>query len=454
MDNSLRQYLDLHDAHTALLDRGTPAPLQRARAEARRALEGQRLPRRGDEGYAYTSIDAMLAPDMGVNLSRLDFPADVASTFRCDIPNMSTLLGVVAGDVWHPTASLLRNLPEGVVFGSFRSVAASHPELLERYYGSTAPLDDPATALNTLLCQDGVMIYLPRGVRLERPLQLVNILRADRPQLAVRRLLVVADEGAQGSVLLCDHTQGSEAPVVALQVVEVVAGRGASLDIYDIEKSNAATSRHSLAWVRAHGEANVLLNTTTLACGTTRNDVTAWLEGPRAELRLTGMAIADASQSIDNATCVVHRAERCRSNQLYKYTLDGDASGAFEGSIEVTPEAPYSEAYQTNRNIVASPTARMHAKPQLLIYNDEVRCSHGAATGQLDADALFYMRTRGIPEPEARRMLMQAFMADVIDSVRFEALRDRLRHLVEMRYGSGAAPACDTCHPSSSSSPS
>ena len=159
---------------------------------------------------------------------------------------------------------------------------------------------------------------------------------------------------------------------------------------------------------------------------------------------LAGMAIGSGNQHADNSSNVNHRAAHCRSSQLFKYVLDDQSTGAFEGSILVSPEAPYTEAYQSNRNMLASQQARMHTKPQLEIYNDEVKCSHGATTGQLDASALFYMRSRGISEKEARLMLMQAFMADVIETVRMEGLRDRLRHLVEKRFY-GQQTLCADC---------
>lgn len=156
------------------------------------------------------------------------------------------------------------------------------------------------------------------------------------------------------------------------------------------------------------------------------------------------MAIGSDRQHIDNSSSVVHTGTYGRSNQLFKYVLDDEATGSFGGSIEVAHCSRFVEAYQSNRNILASTSARMHTKPQLLIYNDDVKCSHGATTGQLDDRALFYMRTRGIPEAEARRMLMQAFMVDVIDSIALEPLRDRLRHMVERRF-TGDRASCREC---------
>lgn len=156
------------------------------------------------------------------------------------------------------------------------------------------------------------------------------------------------------------------------------------------------------------------------------------------------MVIADGRMHVDNCSSVNHLAPRSTSTQLFKYLLDGSATGAFEGGICVSPEASFTESCQSNRNILASPDARMHTTPQLLIYNDEVKCSHGAATGQLDANALFYMQTRGIPEHTARQLLMQAFMTDALDTIAVEGIRSRLAMLVERRL-SGDQTLCGEC---------
>ena len=156
------------------------------------------------------------------------------------------------------------------------------------------------------------------------------------------------------------------------------------------------------------------------------------------------VAIASGEQHVDNHTLINHNAPRCQSNEMFKYVLNDNSIGAFAGKILVKPDCPKIDAYQGNRNIVASPAARMYTKPQLEIYTDDVKCSHGATVGQLDQDALFYMQTRGISLPVAQKLLMQAFMSDVIDGVRLDTLRDRLRHLVEMRL-SGDALICETC---------
>ena len=279
---------------------------------------------------------------------------------------------------------------------------------------------------------------------MEKALQLVNIFSSPAPLAAFRRVLIVAEDDAVLTLLVCDHTQDREQRYLASQVVELYAGRNARVEICSIEESSPATSRYSRMFVSQSEGSEVTLNNTTLTCGVTRNDFEISLNGEHCDCRLSGMAIGSDRMHIDNDTAIYHRAAHCHSNQLFKYVMDGESEGAFEGSITVTPEAPYTEAYQSNRNLLASDHARMHCKPQLIINNDEVKCSHGATTGQLDEDALFYMRSRGIPGDEARRMLMQAFMVDVIETVTIPGLQERLRHLVDRRF-SGSLGNCESC---------
>lgn len=444
MNNALSQYIELYKENAALIDANSAPVLNSLRATALHALDGAHLPTRRTEGYEKTSIDDMFAPDFGVNITRVNIPVDVANSFRCDVPNLSTLLGFVLNDSFHPTSKLNSKLPEGVFFTSLRQAAIEQPELVGRYYGSLAPLGDTSVALNTLLAQDGVFIYVPKNVRVERPLQLVNIFSAPVPMLAFRRVLIVLEEGAEMQLIVCDHTQEQNTDFLASQIVEVIVKENASFDACSIEESSARTGRYSKLYVSQHASSRVTYNSTTLTCGTTRNEFTIDLLGENCETHLAGMAIGSEKMHIDNDSAINHRAPHCKSNQLFKYVLDEEATGAFEGSILVTPEAQYTEAYQSNRNILASTSARMHCKPQLEIYNDEVKCSHGATTGQLDTDALFYMRTRGIPEAEARTMLMQAFMIDVIETMHIAGLQERLRHLVERRFA-GTLGNCSAC---------
>lgn len=442
--SSLKQYIELYLSHRDTINAGSAQVMNRLRPQALATLEHARLPRRGDEGHEAVDVESVMAPDYGVNISRMDLRVDPSLSFHCHVPNLSTLMGIVANDTFHPSATLSANLPEGVTFGSLRKAAESDPELVGGVYGQIAPLTDPCVALNTLLAQDGVWIRIAPGVRLEKPLQLVNIFSALTDIMAVRRIVIDVEEGASARILVCDHTQDNERRYLSSQVVEINLAQGASLEYCDLEESTALTSRISQIYVRQHEGSELRINSSALSGGTTRNELHVDLSGQNASAMLSGMAIASGTRIIDNATDVVHSAPRCHSDQLFKYVLDGNSRGGFEGSIKVCPGACLTEAYQSNRNIVAANTAKMHSQPALEIYNDDVKCSHGASTGQLDPEALFYMRSRGIPEAEAKVMLMQAFMVDVIDTVRIDGLRDRLRHLVDMRF-SGHEVTCRSC---------
>lgn len=442
--SAIKQYTDLYDAMREAVHASTGEPLNALRTAARAGLDLQSLPTRRTEGFEKTSIEDMFAPDYGVNVNRVGIPVDVAATFRCDVPNMSTLQATVVNDKFVPSATLDERLPEGVTFMSLARASREMPEIVDRYYGSLAPLADASVSLNTMLVQDGVFIHVAKGSRPDKALQLVNIFSSPAPLAAFRRMLIVVEEDAELTLLVCDHTQDRTQSYLASQVTEIAVGRNARLEMCSIEESSAKTSRYSRMFVAQQEGSDVTVNNTTLTCGVTRNDFDIELLGEHCECHINGMAIGSERMHIDNDTVVMHRAPRCRSNQLFKYVMDDESSGAFEGSITVMPDAPYTEAYQSNRNILASTNARMHCKPQLIINNDEVKCSHGATTGQIDEDALFYMRSRGIPEAEARKMLMQAFMVDVIDSVHIPGLQDRLRHLVDRRF-SGTLGNCETC---------
>ena len=447
--SALTQYIELFDTHSSVIDSKSAPVLNACRKEAREFLEGKVLPQKGEEGYEKTSIEDMFAPDFGVNINRVNIPVDVSLSFKCDVPNMSTIMAFVVNDTFVPSSTLHNKMPEGVIIDSLAKVATENPQLVGRYYNKLANNGNVAVALNTMLAQDGVMIYVPRGVEMQRPIQLVNIFNSAAPLMGVRRLVIVVEEGAKAQLLICDHTQNSEYKYLSSQVIEAFVDKNASLDIYDIEESSATTSRYSQLFARQERDSQLLVNGVTLTGGATRNDYHIDLVGDNCTSTLAGMAIGSGSQHVDNNSDVRHMSAHCNSNQLFKYVLDDEPTGAFEGAIYVAEGAQYTEAYQSNRNLLASKSARMHTKPQLEIYNDDVKCSHGATTGQLDAEALFYMRSRGIPEQEARTMLMQAFMVDVIDMVKMDGLRDRLRHLVEKRFYGQQATCADcgvTCH--------
>jgi Fe-S cluster assembly protein SufD len=441
--NALKQYIDLYDENRELIEQQSPALLNKLRQEARTQLNDARLPRKGSEDYEATDLEAVFSHDYGVNVNRLPFDADPGETFHCDVPNMSTCLYYSSNDAFHSSPTAERNIGQVVVL-PFSMAAVDYPELMSAYYGKLAHLKDPTVALNSLLVQDGLFIYVPDGVIPERPIQLVNIFNAALDMMVQRRLLIVVGKNAALKLLSCDHTQSPDYRYLNNQVVEIVAMQGSTVDYYDMEESTPQTNRVSSIYVEQHEGSNVLIDGITLINGITRNNYHVEVNGEHAETHLLGMTIASGEQHVDSHTFISHNAPRCHSNEMFKYVLNDNAVGAFAGKILVQPNCPRVEAYQGNRNLCGAPTAKMYTKPQLEIYTDDVMCSHGSAVGQLDEDALFYMRTRGIGIDEARRLLMQAFVADVIDGVRLDALKDRLHFLVEKRFA-GTLSNCAGC---------
>lgn len=442
--SSITQYINLYRDNEATVNSRSAELMNTLRSGALKTLEGRRLPEKGDEGFEKTSIEKMFAPDFGVNINRINVPTDIARTFKCDVPNVSTLLGIVVNDSFIATSTLTKNLPEGVTVTSIARAATEIPDVVKRYYGHIAPDDNPAVALNTLLAQDGVVIRIAKNIKLDHPIQIVNIFNSAMPMMGVRRVLVIAEENSKASILFCDHTQTPDVEFLSSEVIEIAMDNNSRLDICTIEESSPLTSRYSQMFARQNANSTLRVNNSTLLNGVTRNDFTIDIEGENCTTLLSGMVVADRKMHVDNSSNVNHLAPHSFSNQLFKYLLDDEAEGAFEGGIYVDPKAPFTEGFQSNRNIVASEKARMHTKPQLLIYNDDVKCSHGATIGQLDREAMFYMQTRGIPEATAKRLLMQAFMTDALDTIAVEGIRSRLAMLVEKRL-SGENTLCGEC---------
>ncbi len=444
--SAVQQYIDLYKSQREMINRYSSPVLNARRDEAMVRLESDGLPSLKDEEHRRTDVEAIYAPDYGLNLTQIEVDTNPAEVFHCDVPNMSTLLYFVVNDSFHkavqPAAS---KLPDGVLAGSLREMADRYPQLVAPYYGEIADIKrDGTVALNTAFAQDGFFLYIPDGVVMEKPIQLVNIFRGTVDFMVNRRILVVVGKGAQAKLLVCDHSDDSEVKFLNTQVCEIFVDDDAIFDYYDMEEASENTARVASTFVRQGARSNVLVNGIVLHNGITRNNIYTSFTGEHAELSLCGMAIADKEQSVDIYTHIDHAASHCHSNELFKYVLNDSARGAFSGRILVRHGAQKTEAYQSNKNLCASPTAKMYTKPQLEIYADDVKCSHGATVGQLDTNALFYMRARGIPEAEARMLLMFAFTNDVIEQVRLEALKDRLRLLVEKRFR-GELAKCAGC---------
>ena len=442
---SEKQYIDLYSQCRDMLMSHSVEPMNAVRDAAFDDFKRIGFPTKKVERYKYTDIPALFEPDYGLNLNRLEIPVDPYEAFRCDVPNLSTSLYFVLNDGFYDKAQpkgLL--LTDGVVMGSLAKYAAEHPDFVAKYYSKLAKTaDDGITALNTMLAQDGLLVYVPKGVVVEKAVQVINILRSDVDLMVNRRVLIVVEEQAQVKLLFCDHA-ADDRRFLATQVIEAYVGDGASLDLYCLEETHVKNVRVSNVFIEQQRDSRVSHNVITLHNGVTRNRTDLTFAGEGAECDLRGCVIADKHQHVDNNTLIDHRVPHCTSRELYKYVLDGNAVGAFAGRVLVRHGAQKTISQETNQNLCATKEARMYTQPMLEIYADDVKCAHGSTVGQLNDAALFYMRQRGIPLKEAKLLLEFAFINEVIDGIKLLPLRDRLHYLVEKRFR-GELAKCEGC---------
>ena len=447
-----KQYIDLYRQASGMICGHSAGVMNAVRDRAFDDFQRLGFPSKKVERYKYTDMAALFEPDYGLNLNRLDIPVNPYDVFHCDVPNLSTSLYFVVNDAFYYKMLPKTQLPEGVIVGSLSAVAAERPELVAKYYAKIARTEkDAATALNTMLAQDGLLVYVPKNVKVDRTVQVINILRSDVDLMVNRRVLIIVEEGAEIKLLFCDHA-ADDRRFLSTQVIEAFVGDNAALDLYCLEETHAKNVRVSNLYIEQQANSRVNHNIITLHNGVTRNRTDLALVGEGAECRLNGCVIADKQQHVDNNTLIDHKVPHCTSNQLYKYVLDGEATGAFAGRVLVRHGAQKTSSEMRNQNICATNKARMYTQPMLEIYADDVKCAHGSTVGQLNDAALFYMRQRGISLKEAKLLLEFAFVNEVVDSIQLEPLRDRLHHLVEKRFR-GELNKCEGCRLAPSNSP-
>ncbi len=477
--SSEQQYIDIYNEQRDVIFEHSSDVMNAVRDEAFERFKANRFPTQKVERYKYTDLQKLFEPDYGLNLRRLNIPVDPYQAFRCDVPNLSTSLFFVVNDIFYRgkrkeesgernddrgerreereernDSRGERNLPKGVIVGSLNeqisllsplsSLLSTPSSLLSEYYNSLAGKDgDAVTDLNTMLAQDALLVYVPRGVKVERAIQVVNILRSDVPLMVNRRVLIIAEEGAEVTLLFCDHAADDHA-FLTTQVIEVFAKDNATVNLYCLEETHYKNVRVSNVYIDQQRSSHVTHNVITLHNGITRNKLDLTLNGDGAECECLGCVIADKQQHVDNNTLITHHATHCTSNELYKYVLNDQSTGAFAGRVLVEHGAQQTNSQMTNQNLCSSPDAHIYTQPMLEIYADDVKCAHGSTIGQLNDQALFYMQQRGIPRKEARTLLEVAFINQVIEGIRLVPLRDRLHYLVEKRFR-GELSKCKGC---------
>lgn len=441
-----QQYIDIFKDHIDDINNHSAGALNRYRCVAFEKFEETGFPTNKNEEYLYTDIAKAYETDYGVNVSGVEFPVEPYNIFRCGVPGINTNLFFVVNDIFYKSQKAKPAvLPDGVIACGLKDAAVKYGDIVDKYYAQlTNDSKDGNVNFNTAFAMDGFFLYVPEGVKIEQPIQLVNMMRSDVDMMANSRNLIIIGDGAEAKVLVCSHALDNK-QFLANRVTEVFVGKHAKYEHYKLESSRQTMTNIETLIVREDEESDVLINDITLQNGLTRNNVRVDFKGKGAKLNLCGMAICDGEQHVDTDTVVNHWVGECETKELYKYVLNGKSVGSFSGRIMVAPDAQKTKAVQTNKNICLGHDARMHAKPHLEIYADDVICNHGATVGQLDDDAIFYLRSRGIPESVAKMLLMFAFVDDVENEINVPALKDTIKMMIERRFRGEADSACSGC---------
>jgi Fe-S cluster assembly protein SufD len=402
-------------------------------AERFRALG---VPTTRQEEWRFTSLAALapiaLAPAAPAESRRAGELLALAP--RAEGPRLVFANGRFRADLSSPGA-----LPRGAVLASLAELVRTAPDLVRPNLGRLArPEAHPFVALNAALGEDGAVLVLPAGAVVEEPIQVVWLSDAPGPSAASHpRLVVVAGEGARADVAEVFAGRAEE-PYLTNAVAEISLADGARIAHTRVQDEAAGAFHLGVTHVEAGAEASFSTHQLALGSALARTEVRARLGGERADLALTGLYMGSGRQHLDNLSLVEHAVPSCKTVENYKGILDGHARGVFAGRIRVMPGAQKTSAYQQNSNLLLSDDAVVDTMPQLEIFADDVKCGHGGSVGQLDENALFYLRSRGLETAAARGLLIYAFASEMVDLVRAPALRARVRELVAARLPPGA----------------
>ncbi|OFW20520.1 MAG: Fe-S cluster assembly protein SufD [Acidobacteria bacterium RIFCSPLOWO2_12_FULL_66_21] len=400
---------------------GAPRWLQDLRDRAASRFGALGFPTVRDEDWRFTNISPIVAGEF-----RPAGPAPAAAGDLASIPHAGVGHRIVlVNGRFAPELSRLGSLPRGVRVASLASAVTEQADVVQRYFGQLADFGSRSfAALNSALASDGAFVHIADGLILEEALQIIFVAApsGDARPMTSARVLVVAGERVQARIV---ETYAGPADMAYFTnaVTEIFAGENAVVDHYKVQQEGARGFHVASMHVHAARAASFTSHSFSLGARIARNDAIVLLDGEGAECTLNGLYLADGERLVDNHTMIDHARPHCPSHEIYKGILGGSARAVFNGKIVVRPDAQKTDAKQTNRALLLSDNASINTKPQLEIFADDVKCTHGAAIGQLDDDAIFYLRSRGLPYFEARDMLIRAFAGDILDRVKIPELR-------------------------------
>jgi len=418
--------------------------IQSAKEQAFKNFLKQGMPNTKSENWRFTDISKILLNNYEHCWVPSSENIDIEKLFQCDLPEMDTYTVIQYNGWFLSRTSDLNVLDNGTIIGSLHKAMQKYPEIFEKHFGRYTDCEkNPLEALNTAFSLDGVFIYVPDNVTLEKPIQIINIINTEVNTIVQPRNLFIAGKNSKLTLVHCDHSLIHKLSFIN-SVTEIFIDDNAFVDHYKMQNKDADSALFTT--INAHIEKNARLSTNTVVLngGLIRNNIKVKLNGQNAEADLKGLYLVDKKQHVDNQIFVEHAASHCYSNQLYKGIIDDEARAVFNGRILVQKDSQKTNAYQANNNILLTDNAQVNSQPQLEIYADDVKCSHGSTVGQLDPEAMFYLRSRGICEHSARMLLMYAFASDVVDKIAIEPLRNRMDNLVSKRL-KGELSICDQC---------
>jgi Fe-S cluster assembly protein SufD len=442
-NESTQQFSSLYEANRVNLISETPDFYTKLRDDAIRYFNDIGFPAKKDEKYRYTFLEPIFNNGYKKNLSPNPISFDISDIFKCDVPSLDTHIVILLNGFYYNWRKPLTTLPNGIIYGSFAAALKQYPELVEKNVARQAAVSDSFLAINTAFSSDGFFLYAPKGSALDKPIQLINVLLSDEELMVQPRNLFILEEGSDVKLVVCDHTL-SDPKFLTNSVTEVEVGENAHFDYFKVQNEHNASTQVSHTYIRQQANSQVQSMVVTLHGGVVRNNLNIKLDGEGAECHAYGLFITDKTQHVDNYVFIDHAKPNCTSTQLYKGVLDEQSTGAFTGKILVDRDSQKTLAYQKNSSLLLTNDAKMAGKPQLEIYADDVKCSHGATVGQLDEEALFYLRSRGISERESRLMLMYAFAFQVLHEIKIEPLQIRMNELIDKRLR-GELSRCNNC---------
>ncbi|MCX6295339.1 MAG: Fe-S cluster assembly protein SufD [Bacteroidetes bacterium] len=399
------------------------------REAAAEAFSKQGIPNRKSEEYKYVNVELLLKGDHSFSSSKKLSSQQIGSTqFLKD-----AIVIVIENGVYNKEHSKLNPLPQGLQI--FNIAEANSNETFQKHFSKYSDINsDPFIALNGALASGGVFIHVAKSAVIEAPVHIIHITSVSEDTILNSRNLVVVDEYAQLKIVESYEIIDSSVKCFNNALTEIAIEANAIVDHYKIQNEKEFGNLISTTQVLQKKQSHFSTHTFTLSGSFVRNNLNMVLDDQFIESHLNGLYLTNGTQVVDNHTLVDHRKPNCNSNELYKGIIEDKSSATFNGKIYVRKDAQKTNAFQSNKNILLSDEGTINTKPQLEIYADDVKCSHGTSTGKLDADKIFYLRARGLSEISAKKLLMHAFASEVVDTVRVEALREYIEAEISKRF--------------------